>query len=217
MPYDAQLSITDQVLASIESSLRNFSLSDGGDSKNGQPAYIDTLVLHSPLPTLAQTFEAWAAAETCVPHRIRNLGISNCDFQTLDALNSSPEIRVKPAILQNRFYQDTRYNVPLRSYCREHGIVFQSFWTLSANPQLLRSPSTAANMLARETSISPAAALYCLVLGLGDMTVLNGTTDKTHMKADLEAPSVVRKYAEEHEENWKKILDSFKNSIGDTA
>jgi diketogulonate reductase-like aldo/keto reductase len=216
MPYDSSLPVADQVHASVKSSLRNFSLSQGDNCEIDETTYIDTLVLHSPLPTLSQTFEAWAAAESYVPHRIRNLGISNCDLKTLDALNSSPQIRVKPAVLQNRFYQDSRYDIELRSYCRLHEIVFQSFWTLTANPYFLGSPSTAANLLARETGITPAAAVYCLVLGLGNTTVLDGTSNITHMKEDLASPSTVQKYLEEHPENGSKILDIFKKSIGDT-
>lgn len=34
---------------------------------------------------------------------------------------------------QNRFYDATRYDLEIRKYCRENGIVYQSFWTLTAS------------------------------------------------------------------------------------
>ena len=54
MPYDAKAPLAEQVTASVMSSLRNFTFS--GD--NVQP-YIDTLVLHSPMPTIAETLEVF--------------------------------------------------------------------------------------------------------------------------------------------------------------
>jgi hypothetical protein len=46
--------------------------------------------------------------------------------------------RIKPAVLQNRFYKETGYDAELRAFFREHRIRYQSFWTLTANPDLPR-------------------------------------------------------------------------------
>lgn len=211
MPYDPQASIADQVHASIQSSLHNLRPSDAPDSV--QDAYIDLLILHSPLPTMAQTKEAWAALESYVPHQIRNLGISNCSLPVLKELSSST--KVPPAVVQNRFYEDTRFDVPLRAFCRENHIVYQSFWTLTANPNLLRSD--AVQVLASRVGISPAASLYCLVLGLGGTTMLNGTTNKSRMEADLAAPEKVERFTREHSALWMQILESFRQLTGDAT
>lgn len=52
MPYDSKAPLPEQVTASVMSSLRNFTFS----SDDEQP-YIDTLVLHSPMPSIAETLE----------------------------------------------------------------------------------------------------------------------------------------------------------------
>ena len=96
MPYDPTTTVTEQVHASVRSSLNH--LRPSADpatttSSSTDEAYIDTLVLHSPLPTMAETLEAWAACETYVPHRIRNLGISNCTLPVLQRLCTTPQVR----------------------------------------------------------------------------------------------------------------------------
>ena len=45
--------------------------------------------------------------------------------------------RIKPKVLQNRFYSDSGYDRELRAFCLEKGIRYQTFWTLTANPHLL--------------------------------------------------------------------------------
>ena len=201
--------MTEQVHASIKSSLHNLRLSNAAGSAD--EAYIDMLILHSPLSTLAQTVEAWRAFESYVPHRIRNLGISNCTLPILKELSS--QINVQPAVVQNRFYLATQFDVPLRAFCRDHNILYQSFWTLTGNPELVRSVPV--QQLANHANISPAAALYCLVMGLGETTVLNGTTNQSHMVADLAAPGKVKQLVEGQPEWWTKILSGFQELTGD--
>ncbi|KAL4892068.1 NADP-dependent oxidoreductase domain-containing protein [Aspergillus ambiguus] len=209
MPYDAQAAVTDQVHASVKSSLHHLRPAEAPES--ARDAYIDLLILHSPLPTMAQTLEAWSALETYVPHRIRNLGISNCTLPILKELSSL--VKVKPAVVQNRFYVATQYDVPLRAFCRENQIIYQSFWTLTANPELIRSDAVL--LLASRVGISPAASLYCLVLGLGGTTMLNGTTKQDRMVADLAAPKQVEQFSHEHPELWQRIMENFQEMTGD--
>lgn len=213
MPYDANASVTEQVHASIKSSLHN--LRPSTDPGSVEDAYIDTLVIHSPLRTLNQTLEAWLALESYVPHRIRNLGISNCPLSVLRELNNSPRIKVKPAVVQNRFYGDTLFDVPLRTFCRENQIIYQSFWTLTANPELVRSQPV--QRLAVQADISPAAALYTLVMALGDITVLNGTKNEGRMAEDLAAPKKVEGFTQAHAEQWEQLLAGFRQIVGDTS
>ncbi|KAF3395824.1 hypothetical protein F1880_006563 [Penicillium rolfsii] len=211
MPYDPKASVTDQVHASIKSSLHNLRPSE--DPKTADDAYIDTVVIHSPLRTIDQTIEAWLALETYVPHRIRNLGISNCSLPVLRALFTAPEVKVKPAVVQNRFYEDTGFDTHLRLFCRENHVIYQSFWTLTANPDLVRSEPV--QQLAIQAQISPAAALYTLVMGLGNIAVLNGTKSEGRMKEDLAAPLVVERFTKMHPDQWQELLEGFQAMVGD--
>lgn len=211
IPYDPKTSVTEQVHTSIKSSLHN--LRPTSNAASVDDAYIDTLVIHSPLRTTELTLEAWLALETYVPHRIRNLGISNCSLPALRELNESPQVKVKPAVVQNRFYEDTLFDVPLRAFCREHQIVYQSFWTLTANPDLVRS--TPVQQLAARAHISPAAALYTMVMGLGNVTVLNGTKNEGRMREDLEAPKRVEEFMQAQPGQWRQLLTGFRELIGE--
>lgn len=213
MPYDANASVTEQVHASIKSSLHN--LRPSTDAGSVDKAYIDTLVIHSPLRTIVETLEAWSALETYVPHQIRNLGISNCPLSVVRELNSSAHVKVKPAVVQNRFYGDTLFDVPLRAYCRENRIIYQSFWTYTANPDLVRSGPV--QHLASRANISAAAALYALVMGLGDITVLNGTKNEGRMAEDLAAPKKVEGFSQAQPEQWQQLLAGFRELIGEPS
>ncbi|KAL5340656.1 NADP-dependent oxidoreductase domain-containing protein [Aspergillus crustosus] len=209
MPYDPRDSVTEQVHASVKSSLHNLRPSAGPESAD--ETYIDTLVLHSPLPTMAETMEAWLALETYVPHRIRCLGISNTTLPVLREIVSLA--KVKPAVIQNRFYGGTQFDVPLRAYCGEHQIIYQSFWTLTANPELVQS--TPVLSLSREAGLSSATALYGLILGLGQITILNGTTRKEHMETDLKALKSLQRFANHNPDGWQGILEDFQQLVGD--
>lgn len=103
-------------------------------------SYIDAVLLHSPLDTPQETLEAWKGLEAAVDNRhVRVLGISNCySLQDLQELHEAA--RVKPVIIQNRFYPATGYDAALRAWCRKNGITYQGFWTLTANPHVLRDP-----------------------------------------------------------------------------
>jgi diketogulonate reductase-like aldo/keto reductase len=68
VPYDPNSPLAEQVAQSFAASLRNL-----------QTAYLDCLVLHSPLASPAQTLEVWRAMESLVAGGgVRQLGISNC-------------------------------------------------------------------------------------------------------------------------------------------
>ncbi|KAI5862341.1 Aldo/keto reductase [Durotheca rogersii] len=209
LPYDPQAPLEEQVHASVASSLRNFA---GADSDG---SYVDSLVLHSPLRTLPDTVKVWKTLETYVPRRIRQLGISNTTLEVVDYLYTSPDITVRPACVQNRFYPATRWEVGLRKYCRERDIKFQTFWTLSGNPQLLRSAPV--RKLANSANVEPPVALYALVLGLGGTAVLDGTTSETHMRDDLRGIEIVKDHAESEEGRpiWSECLGGFRQLIGE--
>jgi diketogulonate reductase-like aldo/keto reductase len=205
MPYDPEAPLETQIHTSVASSLKNLRHEAGSESAS----YVDCLLLHSPLPTVEQTLQAWKLLESYVPDRIRSLGISNVTLPVLQTIYENAAI--KPSVVQNRFYPQTRYDVPLRAFCRERNIIYQSFWTLTGNPSLLQSKSVAA--LARAINVELPVALYALVMEQGIM-VLNGSTSTDHMRADLDGIRTVREWAISHPRDWTCISEAFNSSLG---
>lgn len=201
--------ITASVKSSIESSLHELRPTLDPSS----PPTLDCLVLHSPLSTPAATLTAWHAMESFVPTRIALLGISNTTLPLLSALYASASI--KPSVVQNRFYAATSYDVPLRAFCRDRGITYQSFWTLTANPGLLRSKPV--ETLSKAAEVSREVALYHFVLQLRDVAMLNGTTREERMAGDLEQIGKMRAWMEDGEnpEVWERVWDGFRGLIGE--
>jgi diketogulonate reductase-like aldo/keto reductase len=171
VPYEPKASIPQQVTQSFEVSLRNL-----------RTDRLDCLVLHSPLPGAQQTLEAWRALEALVDSgRVGQLGISNCYLlRQLESLYAAA--RIKPAVLQNRFYADTRFDRDLRAYCRRQNILYQSFWTLTANPQALAHPILTGLAAKYERTRAQVLFRYLTQLGVAPLT---GTSSEQHMREDL--------------------------------
>lgn len=172
VPYDPNAPLAVQVAQSVAVSQRNL-----GTTR------LDAVVLHSPLRDRRDQRAVWQALEAQVDAGTAALiGISNCyDLETLDALWR--EARIKPAIVQNRFYADTGYDRAIRAFCRANGVVYQSFWTLSANPHLLRSAAVLA--LAAAYDRTPAQILFRYLIQR-EVVPLTGTTSAQHLRDGLD-------------------------------
>jgi diketogulonate reductase-like aldo/keto reductase len=171
VPYDKKAPLPHQVAQSVAVSLTNL-LTD----------YLDCVLLHSPMPTMTQTLAAWRALEAFVDTgQVRQLGISNC-YRLNDLKSLYEAARVKPAVVQNRFYADTNYDRDIRAYCDENQIIYQSFWTLSANPQLLANKALTGPAAAHKRT--PAQILFRYLTQIG-VVPLTGTKSETHMREDL--------------------------------
>lgn len=118
-PYYKDDPIRTQVHTSVLASLNNFAT-----VKRDEAAYLDAVLLHNFLPDADQTLLAWRALEELVPHRIRLLGVSNVALDQLKALVSLS--KVKPSVVQNRFYANTNYDKELRAFCVAHDIQYQA-------------------------------------------------------------------------------------------
>ncbi len=173
LPYDRAAPLEKQVEQSFAASLKNL-----------RTDRLDSWVLHSPLRTFDQTMTAWRAMERLQQAGgTRWLGISNCyDLAFLKELHQAA--RVKPAVVQNRFYEDTGYDAALRRWCKEGGLRYQSFWTLTGNPQILRHPALQA--VAAGLGKTP-AQIWFRFLVEQDVVPLTGTCSDRHMTEDLEA------------------------------
>jgi len=203
LPYDPSTSFTEQVKASVASSLHNLR-----HSENSEESYIDCLVLHSPLPTLSETMEAWDAMSSFVPTKVHSLGISNTSLPILQHIWANSA--VKPKVVQNRFYAATGWDVGLREFCTETGIQYQSFWTLTGNPRLLNIPVVQST--AQEAGVSKEVMFYSLVQGLG-ITPINGTT--SHIESDVAELSKLEhwKTVDNNAKTWEQCVEVLKSML----
>ncbi len=126
IPYDRTAPLRDQILESFQISCANL-----------RTDYLDSLVLHSPMEKLSDTLIAWRAFEEIHQRGgALRLGLSNTyDIRVLRKVYE--EAAVKPSILQNRFYRESGHDVEVRAFCAQHNITYQSFWTLTGNPDIL--------------------------------------------------------------------------------
>jgi diketogulonate reductase-like aldo/keto reductase len=171
IPYDPKASPGDQITQSVAASLKNL-----------RTDYLDCVLLHSPMPTMTQTQAAWRTLETFVDtDQVRQLGISNC-YNRVDLERLYETARIKPAIIQNRFYPETNYDRDIRAFCDQNHVIYQSFWTLSANPHVLAHKTMTA--LASIHQRTPAQILFRYLTQIG-VVPLTGTQSETHMREDL--------------------------------
>ncbi|KAF9773378.1 hypothetical protein IL306_008833 [Fusarium sp. DS 682] len=149
--------------------------------------YVDALLLHAPMPTGGETLEVWKALESLVGSETQTIGVCNVSLSDLQRICA--HARIKPAIVQNRLWQDTDYDQQLRHYCMSHGIIYQAFWVLRANHHLLSS--SLIGWLAETLSISRQDAMFLSVLSLGKagsgVSVLTGTSQPGRVSSLLEA------------------------------
>jgi len=114
LPYDPTSSITEQVQASIQVSLKNL-----------RTTYIDCYLLHSPLNTMWRTLEAWEALKRLQDDGVvRLIGVSNTyDVETLKALDTQGGR--KPNVVQNRWYEGNGFDKAVVYYCKENSIHYE--------------------------------------------------------------------------------------------
>jgi len=171
VPYDKNSPIESQVTQSFEAS-----------KKNLQTQYIDSLVLHSPIEPHGLLMKVWGAMEKIQQTGgARQLGISNC-YNTEVIKRLYADATVKPAIVQNRFYQETGYDADLRKWCSDHGVIYQSFWTLTANPHILSSNTV--RTIARKYNRTEPQIFFRYLSQIG-IVPLTGTCSRQHMREDL--------------------------------
>jgi diketogulonate reductase-like aldo/keto reductase len=172
IPYNRSAPLAEQVTQSFEVSKKNLRVS-----------YVDSLVLHSPLENAESLMAVWKSMEHIHQQEgAKQLGISNCyDIEVLKLLYE--EASVKPSVVQNRFYRQTDYDKELRKWCKERKIIYQSFWTLTANPDLL------ANALLRNIAHAfqkTEAQIFFRFLTQIGIVPLIGACSEAHVKEDVE-------------------------------
>jgi len=172
LPYNPNQSVTAQVRESFAKSLDNL----GAEN-------IDAFLLHSPLRTIEQTLEAWMELISLQKSgRVSLIGISNVyDVETLKYVWE--KTGVKPDIVQNRWYQGNNWDKAVVTFCRKESIHYESFWTLTGSPNLLRHPVILT--LAEKASCTAEQAIFRLAQDIG-VTPLAGSKNEQHMKDGVE-------------------------------
>ena len=113
---------------------------------------------------------------------VKNLGFSNFySIKFLEFVYDS--VQIKPKFLQNRFYKQTNYDKEIRKFCEKNGIVYQSFWSLTANPHILRDVDFV--KISGKYGLTPEQMFFKFLVQLG-ICPLTGTTSEKHMLEDLE-------------------------------
>lgn len=178
LPYDPAATLSVQVSQSMASSLEHL----GTD-------HVDSFVLHGPASGSHWTtddFETWQAMiKERDAGRTRFLGVSNISLAQLQQMaraHAEP-----PAFVQNRCYARLGWDREVRSFCREHNIIYQGFSLLTANVEVLRHPLVAGR--AAQFNASPAQLIFAFARQIG-MLPLTGTTNADHMKQDLASRSM---------------------------
>jgi diketogulonate reductase-like aldo/keto reductase len=171
MPYLESDEIEVQVEKSFETSKRNLKTN-----------FIDAYILHSPVFPSSKLQRVWEKMQEFYDKKeVGALGISNCyEIDTLKFLYENA--KVKPSIVQNRFYAQSGYDKEIREFCLKNKIVYESFWSLSANPHILSSEilQKLANKYERGV-----AQIFYRFLNHINIVPLNGTTSSVHMIEDL--------------------------------
>ncbi len=172
MPYLS----SDDILIQLEKSFIKSKI-------NLKTDFIDSYLLHSPFTPIEDLIKVYRTMEEFQQcGQVGQIGISNCyDLKLLVYLYDIA--KVKPKVVQNRFYDDTNYDKDIRKFCREKGIVYQSFWSLTANPHILASKEVELLCLKYKKTI---AQVFYKFLTQMKITPLNGTSSKKHMIEDLQ-------------------------------
>jgi diketogulonate reductase-like aldo/keto reductase len=173
LPYDPEAAVGRQVGQSFASSLEHLGVER-----------LDSYVLHGPSVPLGladEDWEAWRAMEDLRRSgRTRLIGVSNVSADQLEELHAGA--KVKPAVVQNRCFTRPHADAAVRSFCRDHGILYQGFSLLTGHRRLMGDPGVHAIAERLGATVPQAVFRFCIDSG---MAVLTGTSSPGHMEEDL--------------------------------
>jgi diketogulonate reductase-like aldo/keto reductase len=183
LPYDPAATLSTQVAQSMARSLDHLATD-----------HVDSYVLHGPSSNQDWTdadAEVWEAMrKERDAGRTRLLGVSNVSLRHLQQMAAArAEL---PAFVQNRCYARLGWDRAVRSFCREHKIMYQGFSLLTANQEVLQHPLIASltlASLAARANATPAQVVFSFARSIGILP-LTGTANAEHMKQDLASRGV---------------------------
>jgi diketogulonate reductase-like aldo/keto reductase len=173
VPYDPQATLADQVQQSFDATCRHL-----------KTDYVDSYLLHGPYnyPALGdEDWEVWRAiCELYTSGRARMVGVSNVTALQVATLIQKAEIA--PMAVQNRCFANRGWDRQVRQLCRAHGIMYQGFSLLTANPYVVRHPDV--HSIAHRLNVQAEQVVFRFAIQAG-MVPLTGTTNPQHMREDL--------------------------------
>ncbi len=180
LPYDPSAPLSAQVEQSLSLSLEHL----GTDR-------VDSFVLHGPSSGKGWTrddVEVWLSmARERHRGRTRSIGLSNVSLLHLVQMwgihRDDP-----PRFVQNRCFARLGWDREVRAFCSDHGVVYQGFSLLTANPEV--TGSRLVHGLAQRYRRPPAAIVFAFARSVG-MLPLTGTSDEQHMRDDLRSLDLV--------------------------
>ena len=174
LPYDPRAPFAEQVRSSFDKTLSHFSTD-----------HLDSYLIHGPRSSAGMTdgdWQVWEVFEDLhAAGKIRAIGVSNVGPAHVLELSRA---RVRPMVVQNRCYAVRGWDRAVRELCAVHGILYQGFSLLTANPHVVEDETTA--VIARRLGVTPEQLVLRFAKSLGILP-LTGTTDELHMRQDLEA------------------------------
>jgi diketogulonate reductase-like aldo/keto reductase len=175
LPYNKNSKISVQVAQSLESSLEHLHCD-----------YVDSYLLHGPYhyPGLGdEDWEVWSAIEKIHQQgKAKKIGLSNVNH--LQLAEFLKKASTQPMVVQNRCFAQTGWDYHVRKLCEAHGIMYQGFSLLTANPFVLKLPEVIT--MAEKFNATPAQIVFAFAIQ-SHIFPLTGTRDKQHMKEDLAA------------------------------
>jgi diketogulonate reductase-like aldo/keto reductase len=173
LPYDPRAPVAQQVGQSAASSLRHLNTT-----------WLDSFLLHGPSVRnglAVADLQAWQAMEQLVDRNIvRLLGISNVSLEQLELLCA--QARITPHFVQNRCYAASGWDLAIRRFCAQAGILYQAFSLLTANRAIVASE--ALTKVSKRHNRTPEQIVFRFALQSG-MIPLTGTTSEAHMQSDI--------------------------------
>ena len=174
LPYDAKADPATQVEQSFASSLDHLHVD-----------VIDSYILHGPSQRRGLgdiDKNVWRAMEALQSSgKTRHIGISNV---ALDQLQELLDVAtVKPSFVQNRCYAQLGWDRAVRTFCREHDIVYQGFSLLTANVRQLQRREFW--QIVDRVEKTPAQVVFRFAMQAA-MLPLTGTSNREHMMQDLD-------------------------------
>jgi diketogulonate reductase-like aldo/keto reductase len=74
-------------------------------------------------------------------------------------------------------------------FCREMGLEYQSFWTLTGSPELIEHPVVRQLVEKKAGKVTPEQIVYAFALGEG-VRPISGTTSEKHMDDDVHVAEI---------------------------
>ena len=172
LPYDPKAPLAEQVRQSMASSLQHL-----------ETEWVDSYILHGPSSGAGwreDDQEVWRAMlREQEAGRARALGVSNVTLPHLEQMSRCGPL---PAFVQNRCLARFGWDREVREFCQERKIVYQGFWLLTGNADMLQTPAVVS--IAAVYKITRSQALFAFARAIGILP-LTGTSNAEHMQEDL--------------------------------